>query len=205
MLDAVPGDPDNPRGTHIRFEPGEGALWVAEAGLRGSDPDARAKLALGYWRYTARFDHRLETDAAGLPRRDVSRGAYLIAERLLWRAGADRQEAITGFARFGLASAGVNEFRGALAVGAIWQGPFAGRAEDTLGLVCAGAQRGEPFRRAALLAGEPVARHDLAWELGYRARVTHRLWLQPGVQHVLSHAPGAARSTLIFTRAELNF
>lgn len=205
LLDGVPGDPDNPRGTHVRFARGDGTLWIAEAGLRTGEADSRGKLALGYWRYTARFDRLLDVDADGAPLRDVSRGAYLIAEQPLWQAGGDSRAAITGFARFGVASASANEFRSALAVGAVWQGPLPGRDDDTLGLVCAGARRGEPHRQAAMLADQPVARHELSWELTYRARVSDWLWLQPGLQHVLTHAPGAGHSTLVFARAEMNF
>jgi porin len=203
ILDGVPGDPDDPRGTHVRFNHGDGALWVTEAGLRTGEADSRGKVALGYWRYTARFDHLVDIDADGAPLRDVSRGAYLLAEQPLWQA--DGRGAITGFARFGVASASVNEFRSALAIGAVWQGPLRGRDEDSLGLVFAGARRGEAFRRAAILADEPVAHNERAWELTYRARATDWLWLQPGLQHVLTRVPGAARSTLAFARAELNF
>lgn len=203
ILDGVPGDPGNPRGTHVRFARGDGALWVAEAGLHTGETDSRGKLALGYWRYTGRFDHLVDVDAGGAPSRDVSRGAYLLAEQPLWRA--DGRGAITCFARFGMASASVNEFRNALAIGAVWKGPLRGRDQDTLGLAFAGARRGDQFRRAAVLADEPVARQETAWELSYRARATDWLWLQPGLQHVVTRLPGAARSTLAYARAELNF
>lgn len=99
----------------------------------------------------------------------------------------------------------MNEFDRALALGAVWRGPLAGRADDALGVVFGGARRGKPFLTAAADAGEPVARHEIAWELTYRARVTEWLWLQPGLQHVLTHATDAPRSTLAYLRAELTF
>jgi porin len=205
VLDGVPGDPDDPRGTHVHLRDGDGALWIAEAGLSTGSETAPGKLALGGWRYSARFDHLTDVDAAGDPLRGTSRGGYLLAEQSLWRAGEGRPGAITGFLRYGFASSGVNEFGHALAAGAVWLGALAGRDEDTLALVYAGARRGDPFRRAALAAGEPVARHEHAWELAYKARIADWLWLQPGFQHVVTRATDAPRSTLAYLRAEVEF
>ncbi|HCX34809.1 MAG TPA: carbohydrate porin, partial [Rhodocyclaceae bacterium] len=40
LLDGVPGDPNNPKGTHIQFNRGDGTLAIAELGLR---PEAVAE------------------------------------------------------------------------------------------------------------------------------------------------------------------
>ncbi|MGB7988943.1 MAG: carbohydrate porin [Candidatus Methylophosphatis roskildensis] len=204
VLDGVPGDADNPRGTHVRFDDGDGSLHVAEAGLRTGSEDRAGKLAIGYWRYTSRFDHLVDVDSDGAPQRKVSRGGYLLVEQPLWHGSGDGRT-ITGFARLGLASAAVNEFSHALALGAVWTQPLRGRADDTLGIAVAGARRGAPFLRVAADADAPVARHEITWEMTYRARVTEWLWLQPGLQHLLTYSPDAPRSTLAFMRAEITY
>ncbi len=76
LVDGVAGDPNNPKGTHVRFDRGDGTLAVFEVGLRPAEADfvshlrpergvpvapgvavrrgqeAIHKCAVGYWRYT---------------------------------------------------------------------------------------------------------------------------------------------------------
>lgn len=205
VLDGVPGNPDNPHGTHVKFEHGDGTLFVTETGLRTGSEEAPGKFAVGYWRYTSHFERVDALDDEGEPRRTANRGGFLLAEYPLWPGSGEGARTVTGFARLGLARAAVNEFDRALALGAVWRGPLAGRSDDMLGVVFAGARRGKPFLTATADAGERVARHEIAWELTYRARVAEWLRLQPGLQHVLTHATDAPRSTLAYLRAEIAF
>lgn len=79
VLDGVPGDPNNPHGTHVQFNRGDGALDVVEGAIPLSVADNAHdnKLALGIWRYTARFDDLADVDINGNPVKRVSHGYYV--------------------------------------------------------------------------------------------------------------------------------
>ena len=65
IFDGVPGDVNNRRGTHVRFDKGDGTLQIVEAGIGLEQGKLPGKLALGAWRYTGRFDDLIDTDASG--------------------------------------------------------------------------------------------------------------------------------------------
>jgi porin len=92
-LDGVPGDPNNPHGTHVQFNKGDGALNVIEGAIPLSAA-AHAhdnKLALGVWRYTARFDDLIAVDGNGNPVKRVSHGYYAMMEKVLrYRPGSEQ-------------------------------------------------------------------------------------------------------------------
>ena len=109
LLDGIPGDPAKPHGTHIRFDAGDGAFAIAEVGFtppeRGhvmepTDPssprtqgedirlhekyESFGKYALGLWGYSERVDDLVDR-VGGNPVQRRSRGAYLLAEKTLYR------------------------------------------------------------------------------------------------------------------------
>ena len=64
LLDAVPGDPDDPSATAIQFNSGEGVLHALEY-VR--DFSNGLRLGLGAFSYTAKFESLIERDASGNP------------------------------------------------------------------------------------------------------------------------------------------
>jgi porin len=198
VLDGVPGDPDNPRGTHVQFNEGDGTLRVAEAGVLpgrrgdGSDENAAAtdKYAVGGWSYTARFDDLAAVDASGDPlRRKGNRGFYVLAERTLHRAGQHGDGHVDGFVRYGRANADFNQFSSFFQTGLVFSGMVAGRGEDQFALSWTTARTGQPYRLAAASAGQEATRDESVWELTYRAQLAPWLVVQPNLQYVTN--PGA--------------
>ncbi len=186
VLDGVPGDPDNPRGTHIQFDRGDGALRVAEIGYAPGSAEGDsakaplAKLALGVWSYTSRFDDLADVDAAGDPvRRKGNRGFYGIAER----AFGDR---MAGFLRMGVADPDVNPYARHFQAGVVYTGPFPGRPADQLGLSFSMAANGGKFLAAARAAGEPADQSETALEITYRAPLAPWLTLQPVIHRIIN-------------------
>lgn len=52
LTDGVPGNPNNPQGTHIRLDKGDGSLAVVELGFNTSEEGKSFnKTAVGLWRY----------------------------------------------------------------------------------------------------------------------------------------------------------
>lgn len=196
VAEGTPGDPDHPKQTTLRFDDGEGLLLAGE--VQGS-AGPFSKLALGGWRYTARFDDVLATNPDGSPRRHRgNQGAYALAEATLC-AGAGGAPRVTGFARFGVAAGEFNAFDRYVGAGLVWIGPVAGRPADRLGLAVASVRNGDPFRRAMRLAGNPVGTRETNIELSYRFAATDWLTLQPDLQYIIS--PGMdpeLRDALVF-------
>lgn len=183
VAEGTPGDPAHPRRTTIRFDRGEGLLLAAE--LQAST-DMFSKLAVGGWRYTARFDDLLSTrpDGSALRRRG-NQGGYALAEStLLTDAAGDAR--LTGFLRFGIADGSFNAFDQYIGTGVAWTGLLPGRPDDQLGLAVASVRNGRRFREAMNLAGTPVGLRETNIELSYRLAATDWLVLQPDLQYIVS-------------------
>ena len=206
-LDGVPGDPNNPYGTHVQFNKGDGALIVGELGWAPGEDEARpepaekgeslSKLAVGLWRYTARFDDLQDIDADGNPTRRVNQGMYVLAQRALYQEAGDASQGLTAFLRFGVASADVNQFDRALNAGLVYRGPIPGRDDDLLGFGFAAEHNSAKFRHAETSAGNSSPSAEIAYELSYRAQVTPWLAIQPDIQHVVNHGAPAVKSAWI--------
>lgn len=184
VLDAVPGDPDDPAATHIRLSSREGALLTAEvawypgggraaeaapgsagrrAGRSSGRPDGSAKVAIGAWSYTGSFPQVADDGRERRPRP----GLYALAEVPLLRE-TDPAQGLSAFGRIGLADPRVHRFGAYTGAGAAYTGLLPGRDGDTAGLGVAVARNGGPFRRARAAEGLPVTRAETVVELTYR-------------------------------------
>jgi porin len=188
VLDGVPGDPERPHRTAIRFDAGDGALLAAEA----SRAVGAGRIVLGAWHYTAKFDDLARTDADGAPlRRRGSSGAYGLVEGRVFAEREDEAQGLSMFVRIGVADADVNAHSAYLGVGAVYTGALPERPRDQLGLALAHARTGRPWRTAAALAGVPAATGETNLELAYRLELADGFYLQPDLQYVID--PGASR------------
>jgi porin len=203
-LDGVPGDPERPRRTAVKFGEGDGALLIAELNYF----DERTKLGVGAWRYTAGFEDILATEAAGASIDGRGNdGLYMLAERKITTEAADGDQGLSGWVRLGFADARFNPVQRYLGGGLVYSGALPGRDEDQLGLAFGWVKFGEPYRRASGLAGEPLSEGELNIELTYRAPVAPWLTLQPDVQYVVD--PGGVRgrrdAVVLGLRTEIGF
>lgn len=183
-LDGVPGDPDRPRRTTIRFDEGDGALLLGQL-ERQFESNARA--ALGAWHYTASFD-RVRERLTGIPGRGHrgSSGVYAFVEGPLWSEPGASSEGLSGFFRAGYADEDVNPFSHYLGAGLVYTGALPGRPEDRLGLAIAVARFGQSWRGAQRSLGARWARSEINVELTYRFALTSWLALQPNAQYVVN-------------------
>lgn len=186
VLDGVPGDPGNSHGTHVQFNRGDGALDVMEAAMPlGTAKDAHDnKLALGTWRYTARFDDLLDLSV-----KRVSRGSYALMERTLRYRPDSNEEVINGFIRAGQTDGDTTQFDLSWSTGLVFSGMFAGRDTDKLGIAYAEERNGEKWR---IYSGNPVA-FEKSMELSYRRRLMPGLELQPVAQYLIRHSSDPAQ------------
>jgi len=200
-LDAVAGDPNNQQGTHIQFNKGEGALNVAEAAmpLSHTEKTSTDKLAIGVWRYTARFDDLTDTTI-----KRISRGYYVMLEKSLIRKSERNQSSISSFVRAGKNDGDTSQFDMSWSAGLVFSGLLAGRDQDQLGIAIAQERNAEKYR-AQPTNSQVLNERSLA--LTYRYQAMHGLVLQPMVHYLLNHSsdPAQDHSWWLGTRIEATF
>lgn len=225
LTDGVPGDPNNPHGTHIQLNKGDGTLSIVEFGYtpqQGEPPFEAAKpgeliepelkvheehesfnkTAIGFWRYSARFDDLTDLDAFGNPLRRTSQGAYVLAERTLMIEKDHPGQGLSGFARFGTASRDIHQADWTGSLGLRYHGLFSGRNDDIAGIAVTFNHASDKYR---LINNADSSETEV--EATYRAQIRPWFALQPTAQYILhpNMDPTQKNVWVIGSRAEVNF
>lgn len=185
LTDGVPGDPNNPHGTHIKLGNGNGTLSIIELGYTPHSKSTEVnkdqepaeifnKTAIGFWRYTPQFD---AIDGSGL--RHKNQGAYVLAERTLFTESAHPSQGLAGFVRFGVASEKVNIADWTGSVGLRYHGLINGRDDDLAGLAITVNHAGDSYHQA-----NGSERQEVDIEATYRAQITPYFAVQPTLQFI---------------------
>ena len=146
VYDGVPGDPENPRGTHIQFNSGDGLFSAIEVGMA---EEHRYKLGMGYWTLTATTENPIDASQV-----DSNYGFYVIGEKYL-------TDNVAIFFQIGQADDSVNQLANYYGGGIVVFNAFADG--DAIGLAYADAKNGDPF----LNANPELSRSETAIELSY--------------------------------------
>ncbi len=192
LMDGVPNDPAHPKKTRIRFARGDGAFNMVEVGWQ---PEAdnenfagHAKLAAGWWAYTAKSDDQLDAanidagNSAGPARQYRQHGGYVLGERSVWHFDENRYATL--FARYSWADGRSSPLRDTLSLGLHVKGPLAARADDLLGLAWSRAGTASKWRDAQAVGETATAQAESATELTYRYGVTPWFFIQPNYQYI---------------------
>lgn len=195
VMDAVPGDPDDPSSNRVELRSDDGVLAVGEFEI----PDAKGtRVWAGAWRYSAELEQPF---VGGEPRKND--GWYIGAERPF----SMRSRKAAWFLRYGEAEERINPFASYLGLGIVVEGPFPSRCADRFGIALASARTGRAYREYLAAQGATPAQRENAWEMTYRAQVSERWAIQPDVQFV--QAPSANDLTddawLVGLRVEFAF
>jgi len=188
LTDGVPGNLNNPQGTQIRLDKGDGTLAVVELGYNTSEEgQSFNKTAVGLWRYSARADDLMDVDALGNPLRRTDQGFYFLAERTLRAEQNDPAQGLSGFVRFGTVNKDVYQADWSGSLGLLYQGLFDGRDDDTAGIAVTTSHTGSKYRQLnASDSSETVV------EITYRAQLQPWLAMQPMVQRIFNPNMDAA-------------
>lgn len=205
VTDGVPGDPNNPRGTHIQLNKGDGTLSVIELGYTPQENEESEffnKTAIGFWRYSARFDDLSDVDAAGNPLRRISQGAYFLAERTLHAENDHPAQGLSGFVRFGTASPDIHQADWTGSLGLRYQGLIDGRDDDIAGIAVTINHASNKYR---LINSSDNS--EINVEATYRAQIKPWLALQPTVQYISNPNmdPTLQDAWIAGIRTEINF
>lgn len=210
LADGVPGNPDNPKGTHVKVRKRDGSLSIVEIGVAppapvdgaGEPVEVFNKVAFGAWRYSKRVDDPLDVDGAGNPVRRHSSGAYVVAERTLMVESGTASQGLAGFVRFGTASEELYQADWTASVGLRYRGLVPGRDDDVLGVAATVNHASRSYRR--LVGAE---RAQTTYELTYRAQINPWLALMPTVQYFKdpNMDPAQRNAWVVGARAEIAF
>lgn len=171
VYDGVPGDPDNPRGTHINLRGDDGLFLAAEWGF--ASPGA-FKFGVGCWHHSADFENPIDAETE-----DDNTGVYAVVEKYLGSKWAV-------FTQAGHARPTVNVIENYIGLGMTYSEVW--RDGDSLGLALAQARNSEHYREE-----NPGLSHaETTWELTYFLQLQAHLGLQTSVYYV--HRPSMDKS-----------
>lgn len=163
VYDGIPGHPEGKRGTHIRFDDGDGVFRSLEMGI--AQPGLY-KVGLGFWQHNA----AVENPVTGDINRDNS-GLYIIAERYI-------TEQIALFIQAGIADDDVNQAADYYGVGITIANAWL--SDDAIGLAVAQARNGNAFLRQ-----NPEFRTtETAWEVSYVFKLSPLFSLQSSAYYI---------------------
>lgn len=180
LLDAVPGDPDDPSRTAIELGDGDGVLHALEYNYTFA---GGARIGVGTWLYSEEFER---VDGNGSD--DGNAGYYGFIDAPLLSSG-DGGVDLAAWLRYGVAEDSLNVLDSYFGGGFVATGLVASRPDDQVGVAVASARVGNPFRRAVAAAGGRADSDETKIELSYGLQVNEWLWLQPNIQYVIN--PGA--------------
>ena len=186
-LEAVSGDPAHPRGTHVRVNPHDGLLLVAEGGYvpGATDDGAFNKLAFGAWRYTKEVDDILEVDANGKPLKRDSQGVYGLSS---YRFYEDKEagKSLGAFLRAGLADGDTAQVQWSYEAGLVANGWVPGRADGEFGLGVSQSHDSGKYIDSVKLAGGDSEPNEIGFELYYKDTIYRGVTVQPDIQYIVN-------------------
>ena len=174
IFDGVPGDPNHPRGTHIEFKDKEGALAIAEGGIKS---EALGHFAVGTWEYTAGRPDQL---TPAIERKTA--GVYFLADRSIYK---DSDRTVNAFARLGFTNGKVNQFKDSWSLGFVFSGFIPSRKDGQIGLALSRSDNSSEY----VAANAPIGKSETQAELTYRDMLMPWLSLQPDLQYTID--PGS--------------
>lgn len=149
VLDGVPGDPNNEKGTHVKIASGDGLLYSLEAGyLQVADESSSqpyAKFGIGGWYYSEKAADLVDTDGSGNPVYRNDYGFYVLGEYTVFQEQSD--QGLSVFGRYGIANNDVYQIASYLGAGMVYTGLLPGRDKDQLGLAIAIARNSDKYRQ----------------------------------------------------------
>jgi porin len=173
FFDPVPGNPDKPERSDVRWRSDDGALGVFEV-ERATD---NARFALGGWTYTNAKAGSVAQDQGG------NAGLYGTVE-------FNPEGPVGIFMRAGTADPDRNDVSSYLGAGVVWTGPIAARKDDQLGLAIAHVNTSKPARAAGL--GDSETNIELTWAApisgGFAVQGDLQYVINPGADAALSNA-----------------
>ena len=190
VLDGVPGDPNNPAGTHIIFKKNYGLLLAGETGYVNNIKDfgqGYEKIFFGAWYYTSRFEKFQSAGNSGIPSYQTGNyGFYISAEKFLWGRTLNSNEGLSAFFRIGISDKYVNPVDGYLGFGINYIGLIPGRAGDELGIAFASAHNSSKYIARKKSESVNINKYEIIIEMTYLYIMNDWFDIQPDLQYIIN-------------------
>jgi len=180
LFDGVPGDPENPKGIHIKFGADDGLLLAGEIDY-SFNIDKNNRLAVGGWHYTSESLHII-----GDPDKLFhNQGAYALTEFSLW-SDSENSRRLDIFARGGVAQDEVNQIGSYFGCGVVLTNFISSSFENSIGLAVATAANGEDFEVFMNTNDLTLDDSETVFELTGQFVVHQYLTFQPDLQYIIN-------------------
>lgn len=191
ILDGVPGDPNNPNGTHLQFNRGDGALLALQGGSRSEEGSPLRHWAVGAWYYT---EASTQNAAGNTIQPKSNKGVYALVDHGI-------NEGLAVYGRIGFADASINQFASYLGAGIVWTG-IAGRAEDQIGFAVSVANNSADY-----ISATGNEDREIIFELTYRNQINTWFAVQPDLQYIVNPGtdPALQDALLVGARFKATF
>lgn len=182
VLDAVPSDPFNTRGTSVFLRKNEGALLISELSFskfgeqsesllsRGINEETPFRLVLGAWKYT-------EERLGWLGEMESDHGVYAIGEVSL-------QNGLSFYTRLGAVNRDINRYNYYVGAGLSIQNLIETRPDDILGLAFALPINSDDFVLSEDRNGNDFTNNETNIELTYLMVISDQLSFQFDTQYI---------------------
>lgn len=159
----MPGDLENPRGTHIKFDSGDGLFYSIEMGFY---EEGKYKMGIGYWQHSKETENPIDASLM-----DSNQGIYFIAEKYI-------SENLAVFLQYGQADDETNQLEQYLGTGVVYNNWL--REGDAVGLAYARVTNSDLFMNA----NPDLLETEMAYELSYALALSKNVSTQLSVYQI---------------------
>lgn len=223
VLDGVPSDPGNTKGTKIFFRESDGIFGIAEIGYHSFGAqdlqmrtrtarlqsiltpgiESNNKAAVGGWIYS---EERISQTGAGT---NLEYGFYVIGEYELIKRDPELKgpNDLRIFGRLGYSNPNVTIAESYVGAGFTVSGLFPGRSNDQTGLAFASIMAGNEYINHTFTNGSRPQKFETNFELTHQFVLNDYFRLQPNIQYILNPGFNAAldNALIIGTRMSIGF
>lgn len=199
VLDGVPSNPENSRGTKVFLREEDGLFFIGELGLhslkdqnlqmrnrtarlqellslgKGSDNN----IGIGGWYYSRKKDTWAGTGA------EHEYGVYALGEYELMNNENASPKSLKVFARGGWANSNTNILDSFYGGGVVLTGLLPSRTEDETGIAVAHAQGGSDYIINTMLSSNRPEKAETNIEFTHRVVVSDYANIQPNIQYII--------------------
>jgi porin len=217
VLDGVPSDPGNTRGTKVFLRERDGLFMIGEIGYHSSDADLNTQsrryrlkqrldpgiessnnVALGGWYYTQ------ERGVWGNPTAAENEyGVYALGEYQVFADEQNSPQSLRVFARVGLANPDINILGGFAGAGFVLGGLIPNRPQDKTGLAIAYASASSSYiDNNLLISGQRQDQAETNIEITHQFVLNDHVQIQGNMQYIVNPGfnPGLDNALVIGTR-----
>ena len=188
-FDGVPGDPENPYGTHIILNKNDGLLITNEIDyLSGSGFTGEyLRFGAGSWFYTSKFNDISDSyQSLNSIQREGNLGFYFFGEKKILMGENFPANEMSFYLRTGSANGDVNQFNSFYGGGITFKGLW-GRKDDAFGIAFAYAHNSYKFiemlSNTSAYPGE-VQPFETVLEATYNLQINSYIAIQPDIQYI---------------------